>query len=300
MPMITAVGHGPAATLPAPPAPPAPPTPARSAPRPARNRPPALRSNSSSAPAPHRQPAPRAKSSTLTRCARSQRTTARPRSQCRSIGSRLNPARIQAGGLGSPAAPTPPAPVACSGRAPVEPGRPPATLIPLPPRRRRTGSNPSRSRPNPGVQLSRTFSYPPPDPAQTHRRQTGRGRDHPIRPVREQSQDGQRTDRSDVLLEICQVSADTVECVVARSARMIAAHYVSGIRGLLFRGVGELPDNAVSHGASPCGARMAAQAYTPSPARSRTGGGRSQERKHKKISRPAAKHTYQTSRSSGL
>jgi hypothetical protein len=30
---------------------------------------------------------------------------------------------------------------------------------------------------------------------------------------------------------------------------MIAAHYDSGIRGLLFRGVGELLDNAVSHGA---------------------------------------------------
>jgi hypothetical protein len=31
---------------------------------------------------------------------------------------------------------------------------------------------------------------------------------------------------------------------------MIAAHYASGTRGLLFRGLGELPDNA-SHGASP-------------------------------------------------
>jgi hypothetical protein len=98
----------------------------------------------------------------------------------------------------------------------------------------------------------------------------------------------------------CQVTADPVECVVAKSARMIAAHHASGTRGLPFRGLGELPDNAVSHDANPCEARMAAQAYTPSPARSRTGGGRSQERKHKKINRPAAKHIYQTSRLSGL
>lgn len=74
--------------------------------------------------------------------------------------------------------------------------------------------------------------------------------------------DGHRTDRSHVLLEVCQVSADTVEDVVARSGRMIAAHYSSGVRGPLFRGVGELIDNAASHGASACGAFMAAQAYT--------------------------------------
>jgi hypothetical protein len=74
--------------------------------------------------------------------------------------------------------------------------------------------------------------------------------------------DGPRTDRSHALLEVCQVSADTVESVVARSGRMIAAHYDSGVRGPLFRGVGELIDNAASHGVSPTGAFMAAQAYT--------------------------------------
>jgi hypothetical protein len=73
---------------------------------------------------------------------------------------------------------------------------------------------------------------------------------------------GQRTDRSHVLLEVCQVSAATVEDVVVRSGRMIAAHYESGIRGALFRGVGELIDNATSHGTSPTGAFIAAQAYT--------------------------------------
>jgi hypothetical protein len=74
--------------------------------------------------------------------------------------------------------------------------------------------------------------------------------------------DGQRTDRSQVLLEVCQVSADTVESLVGRAGRMIAAHYDSGVRGPLFRGVGELIDNAASHGASPSGAFMAAQAYS--------------------------------------
>lgn len=74
--------------------------------------------------------------------------------------------------------------------------------------------------------------------------------------------DGQRTDRSHVLLEVCQISANTVDSLVARSGRMIAAHYDSGVRGPLFRGVGELIDNAASHGASPNGAFMAAQAYT--------------------------------------
>lgn len=74
--------------------------------------------------------------------------------------------------------------------------------------------------------------------------------------------DQQRADRSRVLLEVSPVSAGTVEGIVARAGRMIAAKFESGIRGLVFTAVGELIDNAASHGASEQGAFMAAQAYT--------------------------------------
>jgi hypothetical protein len=71
-----------------------------------------------------------------------------------------------------------------------------------------------------------------------------------------------RADRSRVLVEVSQVSAGTVEEMVARAGRMITAHFESGIRGLVFTAVGELIDDAASHGASEQGAFMAAQAYT--------------------------------------
>lgn len=84
--------------------------------------------------------------------------------------------------------------------------------------------------------------------------------------------DQQRADRSRVLLEVSRVSASTVGGIVARAGQMIAARFESGIRGLVFTAVGELIDNAASHGASEQGAYMAAQAYT-----GRVSGGRGLE-----------------------
>lgn len=76
------------------------------------------------------------------------------------------------------------------------------------------------------------------------------------------AQPEQRTDRSEVLLEVSPLSAATAEELVARMGTLTAARLERNAAGRVFRSAGELIDNAVSHGRSPLGAFMSAQAYT--------------------------------------
>ncbi len=72
----------------------------------------------------------------------------------------------------------------------------------------------------------------------------------------------ERTDRSQVLLEVSPMTLATVEDHVNRLGLMLAPKFTDAVAGLVFQGVGELIDNAVSHGASRVGAFLAAQSYT--------------------------------------
>jgi hypothetical protein len=72
----------------------------------------------------------------------------------------------------------------------------------------------------------------------------------------------QRTDCSRVLLEVAHLSPSTAQDLVNRLGRLAAAQFEGRIAGLVFRGSGELIDNAVSHGQSRCGAFVSVQAYT--------------------------------------
>src|SRR5439155_16664799 len=58
------------------------------------------------------------------------------------------------------------------------------------------------------------------------------------------------------------MSPMTVDGLVNRLGRMITEHFAGVVAGPVFRGVGELIDNAVSHGDSQIGAFVAAQSYT--------------------------------------
>jgi hypothetical protein len=71
-----------------------------------------------------------------------------------------------------------------------------------------------------------------------------------------------RTDRSDALIEVMHVSASTEQDLVDRVGRVAFAHLAPAIRTLAFQSIGELIDNAVSHGVSDIGAFAAAQTYT--------------------------------------
>lgn len=71
-----------------------------------------------------------------------------------------------------------------------------------------------------------------------------------------------RTDCSRVLLEVSQLSPSTAQDLVTRLGQLAAAQFEGRVAGLVFRGAGELIDNAVSHGQSQCGAFVSAQAYT--------------------------------------
>ncbi|WP_158641433.1 hypothetical protein [Amycolatopsis eburnea] len=72
---------------------------------------------------------------------------------------------------------------------------------------------------------------------------------------------GPRADLADSLLEVGHLTAEHATRLVERMGRMFARHY--GRLGLrYFQGVGELIDNAVSHGVSELGAFVAAQVYT--------------------------------------
>jgi hypothetical protein len=71
-----------------------------------------------------------------------------------------------------------------------------------------------------------------------------------------------RNDRADILVEVLPVCADTVQGLVDRIGRVALRHLESPAGRLAFQSIGELIDNAVSHGASDIGAFAAAQAYT--------------------------------------
>ncbi len=71
-----------------------------------------------------------------------------------------------------------------------------------------------------------------------------------------------RTDCSKVLLEVSLLSPATAEELVTRLGTLTAARFEAHAAGRVFRSAGELIDNAVSHGRSPLGAFVAAQAYT--------------------------------------
>jgi hypothetical protein len=71
-----------------------------------------------------------------------------------------------------------------------------------------------------------------------------------------------RTDCSGVLLEVSPLSPATIDNLVTGLGRMATAHFEGGVAGLVFRGVGELIDNAASHGESRLGAFVSAQTYT--------------------------------------
>lgn len=74
---------------------------------------------------------------------------------------------------------------------------------------------------------------------------------------------GRRKDLSDRLLEVVPLARqDAADDVAMRVGQMIKNHYDPALQTLVFQAVGELIDNAVSHGASPLGAFAAAQTYT--------------------------------------
>jgi hypothetical protein len=76
----------------------------------------------------------------------------------------------------------------------------------------------------------------------------------------------QRTDRSEVLLEVSPLSPATAGELVTRLGTLTAARLGRHARRV-FQSAGELIDNAVSHGQSPLGAFMSAQAYTGATSR---------------------------------
>jgi hypothetical protein len=71
-----------------------------------------------------------------------------------------------------------------------------------------------------------------------------------------------RFDRSDVLAEVVPVSSTNSQNLVERVGRMAFAHLDPAVHRLAFQGIGELIDNAVSHGSSEIGAFASAQTYT--------------------------------------
>ncbi len=81
------------------------------------------------------------------------------------------------------------------------------------------------------------------------------------------AQPEQRTDRSKALLEVSPLSPATVEELVDRLGTLTAARLGRHAAGRVFQSAGELIDNAVSHGQSPPGAFVSAQAYTGTTSR---------------------------------
>ena len=81
------------------------------------------------------------------------------------------------------------------------------------------------------------------------------------------SQPEQRTDKSTVLLEVSPLSPDTADEIVSRVGTLTAERLGRPAAGRVFKCVGELIDNALSHGQSALGAFVAAQAYTGATSR---------------------------------
>ena len=71
-----------------------------------------------------------------------------------------------------------------------------------------------------------------------------------------------RQDHSTTLLEVTPLSAGTAQSVNERLGRMAEANFGAQAGARIFAGVGELIDNATSHGSSSLGAFVAAQAYS--------------------------------------
>ncbi|MCW3814457.1 hypothetical protein ONA91_08295 [Micromonospora sp. DR5-3] len=71
-----------------------------------------------------------------------------------------------------------------------------------------------------------------------------------------------RLDRSDKLVEVMRVSAETEDELMDRIGRVALAQLDPAFGRRAVQSIGELVDNAVSHGASPIGAFAAAQTYT--------------------------------------
>ena len=76
-----------------------------------------------------------------------------------------------------------------------------------------------------------------------------------------------RMDCSKVLIEVSPLSPANAQELVTRLGELAATHFSGGVAGLVFRGAGELIDNAVSHGDSPRGAFLSAKAYTGTTSR---------------------------------
>ncbi|MFF4690494.1 hypothetical protein [Streptomyces sp. NPDC001307] len=71
-----------------------------------------------------------------------------------------------------------------------------------------------------------------------------------------------RSDRSATLLEVAALRPDTADAISERLGRVATQHLGPRDGRRVFKGIGELIDNAISHGASTCGAFIAAQAYS--------------------------------------
>lgn len=78
-----------------------------------------------------------------------------------------------------------------------------------------------------------------------------------------------RQDRASVLLETSSLTPDTAGAVSNRIGCLAKASLGSGVGRRVSRSVGELIDNAVSHGLAPSGAFIAAQTYTGKTTRHR-------------------------------
>ena len=76
------------------------------------------------------------------------------------------------------------------------------------------------------------------------------------------AQSERRTDKSSVLLEVSPLYPATADELVARVGTLTAERLGRHAAGQVFTCVGELIDNALSHGQSPVGAFVSAQAYT--------------------------------------
>ncbi|MGW1271852.1 hypothetical protein [Streptomyces sp. NPDC002491] len=74
--------------------------------------------------------------------------------------------------------------------------------------------------------------------------------------------DGTRFDRSATLLEVAHLHPGTADAIGEKVGQMAIRHLGSHDGRKVFKAVGELIDNAVSHGASTHGAFIAAQAYS--------------------------------------
>jgi hypothetical protein len=72
----------------------------------------------------------------------------------------------------------------------------------------------------------------------------------------------QRTDKSKVLLEVSPVSPVNADELAAKAVGLAAERLGTHAARQIFTCVGELTDNAVSHGRSPLGAFMSAQSYS--------------------------------------